>query len=59
MNGVQHNSLLTILLVVGKSPRGQVDCLKEIDPTLRQKVLNVDTDFLSNLYKLMHEKEGE
>jgi hypothetical protein len=27
--------------------------------TLRQKVLNVDTDFLSNLYKLMHEEEGE
>jgi hypothetical protein len=25
--------------VVGKSPCGQVDCLKELDPTLRQKVL--------------------
>jgi hypothetical protein len=45
--------------VVGKSPCGQVDCLKELDPTLRQKVLNVDTDFLSNPYKLTHEKEGE
>jgi hypothetical protein len=45
--------------VVGKSPCGQVDCLKELDPTLRQKVLNVDTDFLSNPYKLAHEKEGE
>jgi hypothetical protein len=45
--------------VVGKCPCGQVDCLKELDPTLRQKVLNMDTDFLSNLYKLIHEKEGE
>jgi hypothetical protein len=45
--------------VVGKSPCGQVDCLKELGPTLRQKVLNVDTDFLSNPYKLAHEKEGQ
>jgi hypothetical protein len=44
--------------IVGKSPRGQVDCLKELDPTLRQKMLNVDTDFLSNPYKITHEKEG-
>jgi hypothetical protein len=45
--------------VVGKSSYGQVNCLKELDPTLRQKVLNVDTNFLSNPYKLAHEKEGE
>ena len=44
--------------VVGKSPCRQVDCLKELDPTLRQKVLNVDTKFLSNPYKLAHEKEN-
>ena len=42
--------------VVGKSPYGLVDCLKELDPTLRQKVLNMDIEFLSNLYKLIHEK---
>jgi hypothetical protein len=45
--------------VVGKYPYEQVDCLKELDPTIRQKVINVDTDFLSNPYKLAHEKEGE
>ena len=45
--------------VVEKSPCGQVDCLKELDPTLRQKVINMDTDFLSNPYKQAHDKEGE
>jgi hypothetical protein len=44
--------------VVGKSPCGQVDRLLELDPNSRQKMLNVDTDFLSNLSKLTHEKEG-
>ena len=48
-----------VIPVVGKTPRGQVDCLKEIDPTLRQKVLNMDTDFLSNPYKPTHEKDRE
>ena len=47
------------LSVVGKSPRGQVDCLKELALNLRQKMLNVDTKFLSNPFKLIHEKEGE
>jgi hypothetical protein len=43
--------------VVGKSPCRQVDCLKELDPN--SKTVNVDTDFLLNPYKLMHEEEGE
>jgi hypothetical protein len=57
---LSKNSISPWLLpVVGKSPCGQVDCLKELDPTLRQKVINVDTDFLSNPYKPTHEKDGK
>jgi hypothetical protein len=48
-----------VLLVVGKSPCGQVDFLLRARPlTLRQKVLNMDTDFLLDLIKLMNEREG-
>jgi hypothetical protein len=45
--------------VVGKSPYGQVDLLLRARPlTLRKKVLNMDTDFLLDLIKLMNEREG-
>jgi hypothetical protein len=37
--------------VVGKSACGQVDRPLELDLNPRQKMLNVDTDFLSNLSK--------
>jgi hypothetical protein len=45
--------------VVGKSPCGQVDLLLRARLlTLRQKVLNMDTDFLLDLIKLMNKREG-
>ena len=45
--------------VVGKYPRGQVDFLLRARPlTLRQKVLNMDTDFLLDLIKMMNKREG-
>jgi hypothetical protein len=45
--------------VVGKSPCGQVDLLlRAILLTLRQKVLNMDTDFLLDIIKLMNKREG-
>jgi hypothetical protein len=46
--------------VVGESPCRQVDSLlvsKLLRP--RQKVLNMDTNFLLDLIKLMKEREGE
>jgi hypothetical protein len=47
------------IFVVGKSPCGQVDLLLRARPlTLRQKVLNMDIDFLSDLIKLMNKREG-
>jgi hypothetical protein len=43
--------------VVGKSPCGQVDFLLRARPlTLRQKVLNMDTDFLLDLIKSDEQK---
>jgi hypothetical protein len=46
--------------VEGKSPCGQVDLLLRARLlTLRQKMLIMDTDFLLDLHKLMHEEEGE
>ena len=46
--------------IVGISPCGQVDFLLRARPlTLRQKVLNMDTEFLLDLIKLMKEREGE
>jgi hypothetical protein len=48
------------LSVEGESPCGQVDFLlasKLLRP--RQKVLNMDTDFLLDLIKIMKEREGE
>jgi hypothetical protein len=45
--------------IVEKPPCGQVDLLLRVRPlTLRQKVLNMDTDFLLYLIKLMNEREG-
>ena len=45
--------------VVGISPCGQVDLLLRARPlTLRQKVLNMDIDFLLDLIKLMNKREG-
>ena len=47
-------------VVVGESPCGQVDSLlvsKLLRP--RQKVINMDTDFLLDLIKLIKEREGE
>jgi hypothetical protein len=47
------------IYVVGKSPCGQVDFLLRARLlTLRQKVLNMDTDFLLDLIKLMNKREG-
>jgi hypothetical protein len=46
--------------VEGESPYGQVDSLlvsRLLRP--RQKVINMDTDFLLDLIKLMNEREGE
>jgi hypothetical protein len=46
--------------VEGESPYGQVDSLlvsRLLRP--RQKVLNMDTDFLLDPIKLMNEREGE
>jgi hypothetical protein len=48
------------IFVVGESPCGQVDSLlvsKLIRP--RQKVLNMETDFLLDLIEIMNEREGE
>ena len=48
------------IFVVGGSPCGQVDSLlvsKLLRPT--QKVINMDTNFLLDLIKLMKEREGE
>ena len=45
--------------VVGESPCGQVDSLlvsRLLRP--RQKVLNMDTDFLLDPIKIMNEREG-
>ena len=45
--------------VVGKSPCGQVDLLLRDRPlNIRQKVLNMDTDFLLDLIKMMNKREG-
>jgi hypothetical protein len=45
--------------IVGKSPCGQVDSLLRARPlTLRQKVFNMDVDFLLDLIKLMDKREG-
>ena len=45
--------------VVGKYPCGQVDFLLRARPlTLRQKVLNMDTDFLLDQIKPMNKIEG-
>jgi hypothetical protein len=45
--------------VVGKSPCGEVDLLLRARPlTLRQKVLNMESDFLLDLIKKMNEREG-
>jgi hypothetical protein len=45
--------------VVGKSPCRQVDSFLRARPlTLRQKVLNMETDFLLDLNKLMNKREG-
>jgi hypothetical protein len=47
-------------IVVGKSPYGKVDLLlRARSLTLRQKMLNMDTDFLLDLIKLMNKREGE
>jgi hypothetical protein len=48
-----------VIDVVRKSPCGQVDLLLRARPlTLRQKVLNMNTDFLLDLINLMNEREG-
>ena len=46
------------ICVVGKSACGQADQPLRLDLNSRQKMLNMDTDFLSNPSKLIHEKEG-
>jgi hypothetical protein len=60
-NSPQGQSVLSEprMVVVGKSPCGQVDLLLRARLlTLRQKVLNMDTDFLLYLIKLMNKREG-
>jgi hypothetical protein len=48
---------MTDVFVVGKSPCRQVDLLLRARPlTLRQKVLNMDTDFLLDLIKPMNKR---
>jgi hypothetical protein len=43
--------------VVGISPCGQVDSLLRARPlTLRQKVLNMDTDFLLDIINMINKK---
>jgi hypothetical protein len=51
--------LVRVKFVVGKSLCGQVYLLLRARPlTLRQKVLNMDTEFLVDLIKLMNKREG-
>jgi hypothetical protein len=51
---------LRLTFFVGESPCGQVDSLLVFRLLMpRQKVLNIDTDFLLDLIKLMNEREGE
>jgi hypothetical protein len=46
--------------IVGKSPCGQVDFLLRARLlTLRQKVLNMDTEFLLDIIKLMSKRGGK